>query len=81
MGVGRLFFSGLTHTTFLINLNFIVLTIVLFFITLKIELNRQNISKFFWACLIEMTIVLSIGLCLSGQHIIYIAWAIRTVRM
>lgn len=72
MGVGRLFFSGLTNVIFYINLNFIVLTIILFFVTYKIELNQQNIYKYFWACLGEMIIVLSIGLYLNNEKMSFI---------
>ena len=70
MGVSRLFFSGITHITFLININFIVVTIILFFVMRKFKL-RQNIHKYFWGCLIEMTIVLYIGLCFNNQNILY----------
>ena len=80
MGVGRLFFSDLTTVIFYINLNFIVLTIILFFVTRKIELNQQNIYKYFWICFVEMSIVLSIRLCLNNEKIFYlILYALFTI--
>lgn len=77
MGISRLFMPDLTTVTFLINLNFIVLVIILFFVTRKHELNAQTVFKYFWFCFIEMSIVLTIGLFYNGKGIIYIflyAW-------
>ena len=76
MGIGRLFFSGLTTVTFIINFNFIVLTIILFFVTRKIEMNEQTLFKYFWVCFLEMTLVLSIRLCINDFNIIYLIFYI-----
>lgn len=72
MGIGRFFLSDLTTGIFFINVNFILLTIILFFVTRKIELNEQTLFKYFWACFLEMTIVLSIRLCIYDLNYIYI---------
>lgn len=72
MGIGRLFLDNLTITTFLLNLNFTVMTIVLFLITRKYQLTRQSIFIYFWAVLAYGIVVLFIGLTVHEIGFFYL---------
>ncbi|MER1957550.1 MAG: diguanylate cyclase [Solibacillus sp.] len=72
MGIGRLFLDNLTTVTYLLNLNFTALTIVLFLFTIKYELTRQSIFIYFWAALVDGIIVLFIGLTIHKIGFFYL---------
>ncbi|MEG0472050.1 MAG: diguanylate cyclase [Solibacillus sp.] len=66
MEISRFFLPGLTPDTLLINLNFIVLLFVLFFIGRKYGYNNQNIFTYFWFSALEMTGVVLIVVFYHG---------------
>ena len=72
MGVGRFFLDNLTTVTFLLNLNFTVLTVVLFLFARKFKLTQQSIFIYFWAALAEGIIVLFIGLTINEIGFFYL---------
>lgn len=80
MSLGQLIISDLTVGPFIVNLNFLILTILLFFLTRKFKLTDKTSFKYFWICFIEITIVLTIGLHINNQSIFYsVIYAIFTV--
>lgn len=80
MGLGQLILSDLTVGPLIVNLNFLILTILLFFLTRKFKLTDKTSFKYFGICFIEITIVLTIGLRINNQSIFYsVIYAIFTV--
>lgn len=72
MGIGRLFLDNLTTVTFFLNLNFTVLTVVLFLFARKFKLTQQSIFIYFWAALTEGIVVLFIGLTINKIGFFYL---------
>lgn len=80
MGLSRLFLPVLTPDTFLINFNFILLVIALFFIGLKYRYNDQNIFTYFWVSAIEMAfVVLVVVIYRGGGFLLVLFYTIFTI--
>ncbi|MGE7020781.1 diguanylate cyclase domain-containing protein [Solibacillus cecembensis] len=80
MGISRFIQSGFTTDTLIINFNFIVLVIVLFFAGRKYHYNYQNIYTYFWFSSIEMAfVILAIVFYRGGGFLLVLLYTIFTI--
>lgn len=56
----------------ILNINFFVVVVTLFFVTRKYEMTNKNIFLFFWACFIETFVALFLGLCFQTKSFEYL---------
>lgn len=72
IGIGLFFLPHSALVPMILNINFLVLVLTLFFITRKYKLTQKNIFLFFWICFIETFIALFLGLCLHSRNFEYL---------
>ncbi|MGN7476894.1 diguanylate cyclase domain-containing protein [Solibacillus silvestris] len=72
IGTGLFFLPNLTMVPLLLNVNFILLVLFLFFSTRKYELTSKTAFIYFWVCFTEMIITLFIGLCFHSRNFEYL---------
>src|SRR5690606_24048183 len=72
IGTGLFFLPYLALLPMILNINFIVLVVILFFVTSKYKMTNKNIFLFFWSCIIETFIALFLGLCFHTKSFEYL---------
>ena len=72
IGVGLFFLPYLELVPMILNINFLVLVLILFFVTKKYQLTPKTIFIFFWVCFIETFIALFLGLCFHTKSYEYL---------
>ncbi|MER2049134.1 MAG: GGDEF domain-containing protein [Solibacillus sp.] len=72
IGIGLFFLPYLAWVPMFLNINFIVLVLILFFVTSKYKMTQKNIFLFFWGCFIETFIALFLGLCFHTKSYEYL---------
>ena len=72
IGIGLFFLPYLALVPMILNINFFVVVVTLFFVTRKYEMTNKNIFLFFWACFIETFVALFLGLCFQTKSFEYL---------
>src|SRR5690606_24795839 len=72
IGTGLFFLPYLALLPMILNINFLVLVVTLFFVTRKYKMTTKNIFIFFWVCFIETFIALFLGLCFNSKSFEYL---------
>lgn len=72
IGIGLFSLPYLALVPMILNINFLVLVLTLFFVTRKYKMTPNNIFLFFWVCFIETFIALLLGLCFHTKSFEYL---------